>query len=153
LFHIVLLEIHTPYTTTDLLNILFFFSGIADGAYTFVFASPESVLKPAWRSIFLNDIWQARLKLLVFDEAHCLSEWGEDFRPNYLEMCQLRSFFNVPVMALTATSTAKIKEDIMAILQLEPEKRILFIDLLTVKIFLSHVKKNHQMTMKKNFHG
>ena len=87
-----------------------------------VFSSPESVLKPKWRSVLLSDVWQEQISSLVFDEAHCLSEWGGDFRPDYKEMSQLRSFFHVPVLALTATSTFKVKEDIMSILQLEEDK-------------------------------
>ena len=54
----------------------------------------------------------------MFDEAHCISEWGENFRPDFKEMGQLRSFFKAPVLALTATSTAAVKRDIMSVLQL-----------------------------------
>ncbi|XP_053377011.1 uncharacterized protein LOC128547710 [Mercenaria mercenaria] len=92
--------------------------GISRGEYSFVFASPESVLKPKWRTVFMNDVWQKRLTCIVFDEAHCISEWGEDFRPDYKDMAQLRSFFKVPVLALTATSTVEVKNDIMSVLQL-----------------------------------
>ena len=86
-----------------------------------MFSSPESVLKAVWREIMLSDTWQAMLKCIVIDEAHCLSEWGEDFRPDYKELHQLRSFFKVPILALTATSTEKIKSDIMASFHLDSE--------------------------------
>ena len=99
--------------------------GIARGEYSVVFCSPESILKPKWRSMFLSDIWQKKVSCLVFNEVHCLSEWGEEFRPDYKEMAQLRSFFNVPVLALTATSTPKIKDDVVSILQLEDEKTVI----------------------------
>ncbi|XP_060559100.1 uncharacterized protein LOC132719355 [Ruditapes philippinarum] len=98
---------------------LMIFTGISTGEYSFVFSSPESVLKQKWRDIFLNDIWQSRIALIVFDEAHCISEWGEEFRPEYQEMSQLRSFFKAPVLSLTATCTPKIKEEIMTSLQLD----------------------------------
>jgi ATP-dependent DNA helicase RecQ len=94
---------------------------IANGDFSFVFASPESVLKQNWRKRFLNDVWQKRLCCLIFDEAHCLSEWGEDFRPDYAEMAQLRSLFKVPILAVTATCTNKVKEGIMSVLQLDPD--------------------------------
>jgi ATP-dependent DNA helicase RecQ len=45
------------------------------------------------------------MKLIAIDEAHCVSEWGDDFRKEYQQLFELRSFFKVPVMALTATST------------------------------------------------
>ena len=66
----------------------------------------------------MSDVWQHRLTCIVFDEAHCISEWGEDFRPEYKDMGQLRSFFKAPVLALTATSTKEVKHDIMTVLQL-----------------------------------
>jgi ATP-dependent DNA helicase RecQ len=58
------------------------------------------------------------MKLIAIDEAHCVSEWGDDFRKEYQQLFELRSFFKVPVMALTATSTKKGKVDIMEHLQL-----------------------------------
>jgi ATP-dependent DNA helicase RecQ len=63
------------------------------GQYHFVFASPESALKPKWRCMFLTEVWQRKMTLLVFDEALCISEWGKEFRLEYKEMAQLRSFF------------------------------------------------------------
>ena len=90
-----------------------------------VFCSPESVLKPKWRAVLLSNLWQQRVSCLVFDEAHCMSQWGEEFRPDYKEMCQLRSFFKVPVLAVTATSTSKVKEDIVQILQLKEENTVI----------------------------
>ena len=67
----------------------------------------------------LSDIWQERVAPVVFDEAHCMSE---DFRPDYKEMSQLRSFFKVPILAVTATTTLKVKEDKCSILLLEEDK-------------------------------
>ena len=54
-----------------------------------------------------------------------MSDWGEDFRPDYKEMAQLRSFFKVPVLAVTATGTPKVKDDVISLLQLEEEKTVI----------------------------
>lgn len=91
----------------------------------------------------LSDIWQRRLSSIVFDEAHCMSEWGGDFRPDYREMAQLRSFFHVPVLAVTATCTLKVKDDIMSILQLD-ESRTTVVTKSSNRpnIFISCQKKN-----------
>ena len=76
-------------------------------------------------STLLPDIWQKRVSCLVFDEVHCMSQWGEEFRPDYKEMAQLRSFFKESVLAVTATSTPKMKDDVISLLQLEEEKTVI----------------------------
>jgi ATP-dependent DNA helicase RecQ len=53
------------------------------------------------------------VNLIAVDEAHCISQWGYDFRPSYLNIVQLREFFpDVPFLALTATATPKVVKDI-----------------------------------------
>ncbi|XP_063416394.1 uncharacterized protein LOC134698034 [Mytilus trossulus] len=94
---------------------------ITNGKYSIVFSSPESVLKPYWKTVFLSATWQTHLKLIAIDEAHCISEWGDDFRKDYQQLYELRSFFGAPLMALTGTSTKKVKKDIMEHLQLQDE--------------------------------
>ena len=75
----------------------------------------------------MSDIWQNRVQLIAVDEAHCISEWGHDFREDYKRLHELRSFFQVPVMALTATCSEKIKGDILKSLQLlENDTDIIF---------------------------
>jgi len=61
------------------------------------------------------------MQLLVIDEAHCISEWGDNFRQEYQQLSELRSFFQTPVMALTGTSTKKVKADITTHLHLSDE--------------------------------
>ena len=137
------------------------------GTFQFVFSSPESVLKQHWRRIFFSQVWQARLRLLVIDEAHCISEWGEDFRPEYMQLCELRSCFNVPIMALTATTTVKVKGDIMRSLHLEetdtdvifrsPDRPNIYLQVLkrnctdyslSLQWFIDHIRKNGVLSKK-----
>jgi len=69
---------------------------------------------------FMEFLAELKLSLFAVDEAHCISEWGHDFRPDYRNLKVLRrSFPAVPVMALTATATAKVRRDIIAQLGLE----------------------------------
>jgi len=64
-----------------------------------------------------------KLKKLVrfaIDEAHCVSQWGRDFRPDYFKLKKLRDVFpNVPILALTATATHDVKKDIVKTLQMK----------------------------------
>ena len=75
----------------------------------FLYVSPERLHSPLF-SAYLS---QMSLCLIVVDEAHCLSQWGYDFRPAYLRIAEIRpSFPDVPLLALTATATPKVIKDI-----------------------------------------
>jgi ATP-dependent DNA helicase RecQ len=68
---------------------------------------------------FLSDLQRWNLNLLAIDEAHCISEWGHDFRPEYRQLASLRQMFpTTPMMALTATATERVRKDIVTHLQL-----------------------------------
>jgi ATP-dependent DNA helicase RecQ len=68
---------------------------------------------------FLSDLQKWNVQLIAVDEAHCISEWGHDFRPEYRQISDLRKLFpNVPFMALTATATGRVREDIVNHLKL-----------------------------------
>ena len=72
---------------------------------------------------FMNLMRTSKISLISIDEAHCISEWGHDFRPNYRDLKNLRKIFpNVPIVALTATATKKVKEDIIEQLSLNEPK-------------------------------
>lgn len=84
--------------------------------YKFLYLSPERLKQ----SLVLERLQQLPISLIAIDEAHCLSQWGHDFRPAYLEVGKLRNLFpKISCIALTATTNAKIKSDIINILQLE----------------------------------
>ena len=85
------------------------------GELKLLYAAPERVNAPD----FLQFLAGLRLSLIAIDEAHCISEWGHDFRPDYRKLANLRGIFpNVPVMALTATATERVRQDIVRQLRL-----------------------------------
>lgn len=80
------------------------------GNYKFLYLSPER-LQSDW---ILDRIKNLPINLIAIDEAHCVSQWGHDFRPAYLKISDLKKHFQkVPFLALTATATTKVKEDII----------------------------------------
>ena len=92
--------------------------------------------------MFLTPTWQTRLHLKAVDEAHCISEWGDDFRKDYRQLSELISILKAPIMALTATTTEKVKEDIMKYLQLsEDDTDIVFRSCDRPNIYIQVVKK------------
>ena len=81
------------------------------GAYKFLYVSPERLTT----EIFQVKLRKMQVGLLTVDEAHCISQWGYDFRPPYLQIAQIRKLLpGVPVLALTATATTAVVRDICA---------------------------------------
>jgi ATP-dependent DNA helicase RecQ len=79
------------------------------GAYKFLYLSPERLST----DIFLAKIPHMPVSFIAVDEAHCISQWGYDFRPSYLQIAKLRKYFpGKPLLALTATATPEVIEDI-----------------------------------------
>lgn len=81
----------------------------AYGDVKFLYLSPERLST----ELFKSYIDVLPVNFIVVDEAHCISQWGYDFRPDYLEIGELRRRIDAPVIALTATATPKVAEDIM----------------------------------------
>lgn len=80
-----------------------------DGRHKFLYVSPERLKSPRFTEAFRH----MPVNLLAVDEAHCISQWGYDFRPVYLEISEIRRFHpKVPCMALTATATPEVAKDI-----------------------------------------
>ncbi|WP_418263620.1 RecQ family ATP-dependent DNA helicase [Flavobacterium faecale] len=86
------------------------------GNYKFLYLSPER-LQSEW---ILERLKNIDINLIAIDEAHCVSQWGHDFRPAYLKISQLKTHFpKIPFLALTASATDRVKEDIIKELALE----------------------------------
>ena len=91
------------------------------GDFKFLYVSPERLHTP----LFKERVRRMQINYLVVDEAHCISQWGYDFRPAYLEIKEIKNIIgDVPVIALTATATKSVAEDIMRILGFE-EKNVI----------------------------
>ncbi|MBC7494099.1 MAG: ATP-dependent DNA helicase RecQ, partial [Flavobacterium sp.] len=86
------------------------------GNYKFLYLSPER-LQNEW---VLERIKNLKINLIAIDEAHCVSQWGHDFRPAYLKISVLKTYFTkTPFIALTATATQRVQEDIIVQLQMQ----------------------------------
>jgi ATP-dependent DNA helicase RecQ len=86
------------------------------GHQKFLYLSPERLRT----ELFLERLKKMNVNLIAVDEAHCISQWGYDFRPPYLQIAQLREVKpGVPIIALTASATKPVKEDIIDKLRLK----------------------------------
>lgn len=89
----------------------------AAGRYKLIYVAPERLLTPR----FLDFACHAELSMVTVDEAHCISQWGQDFRPSYVKITEFVS--QLPrrsvISAFTATATEKVREDILDVLALE----------------------------------
>ncbi|MBL9170727.1 MAG: DNA helicase RecQ [Verrucomicrobiales bacterium] len=90
--------------------------GLHQNEFRLLYVAPERLMIPG----FLDDLRRWNVKLFAIDEAHCISEWGHDFRPEYRQLASLRDLFpGVPMMALTATATEQVRSDILKQLKLK----------------------------------
>ncbi len=94
-------------------------SDIENGITKLLYVAPESLIKEEYSS-FLK---QQNISFVAIDEAHCISEWGHDFRPEYRNLKNIiKEIDNVPVIGLTATATEKVQEDILKTLGMSDAK-------------------------------
>ena len=92
---------------------------LRNGEYDLLYVAPERLML----SGFLANLKAWEVNQIAIDEAHCISEWGHDFRPEYRQLAQLREHFpHTPVMALTATATNRVRTDILKQLRLREPK-------------------------------
>ncbi len=90
-------------------------AGLDAGEYRLLYAAPERIFSTG----FIDCLKRWKVQAVAVDEAHCVSEWGHDFRPEYRQLSQLRQALpDVPFIALTATATPRVKEDLVSQLDL-----------------------------------
>lgn len=105
--------LHSGLTSEASLHVL---QQLQQQALQILYVSPERALQPS----FIERLQQYQVALIAIDEAHCISQWGHDFRPEYGQLGRLRQYLpNVPFMALTATADAATQHDIVERLQLQ----------------------------------
>lgn len=93
--------------------------GIRQKKFKLVYVAPERLLMDG----FLEKLQNIEISRFAIDEAHCISEWGHDFRPEYRELSKLKIYFpKVPVISVTATATKRVREDIVNALSLIDHK-------------------------------
>lgn len=94
----------------------------AAGKYKLIYVAPERLRNPK----FLESIRATPIQLLAVDEAHCISQWGHDFRPDYSRIGQFREWLGgVQTVALTATATPRVRQDIMDVLGLSKARQFM----------------------------
>lgn len=104
-------------------------SAIERGEYIFVLIAPERLQDPEFRGVLRGLREVSIVNLTVIDEAHCVSEWGHDFRPSYLhlgrnlrEFCKDRDGLSPPLLALTGTASRAVLRDLLADLEIDTTK-------------------------------
>jgi ATP-dependent DNA helicase RecQ len=90
-------------------------AGLHRGTWKLLYVAPERLLLENWQ----ENLRAWKVQAFAIDEAHCISEWGHDFRPEYRQLAKLREIIpHAPVMALTATATERVRRDILERLNL-----------------------------------
>ena len=96
---------------------------VLNGQYRMLYIAPERLESQA----FLNQLKKVKVPLIAVDEAHCISQWGHDFRPSYRAIHRLKDVFTKQpvVLALTATATPAVRDDICRLLQIRDENTVI----------------------------
>ena len=103
--------LHSGMSRSEIINKL---DSVLYGGYKILYVSPERLKS----ELFLSRLSALNISLIVVDEAHCISQWGYDFRPDYLEVAAIRKLLprETPLLALTATATPEVADDIRRLL-------------------------------------
>ncbi|MEK5205521.1 DNA helicase RecQ [Psychrobacillus sp. FSL H8-0510] len=96
---------------------------VKNGQYRLLYIAPERLESPN----FLNQLKKVKVPLIAVDEAHCISQWGHDFRPSYRAIHRLKEVFTEQptVLALTATATPAVRDDICRLLQIQEDNTVI----------------------------
>lgn len=114
--------------------------------YKLIYVSPELLQQEQ----LINKLCEIQVSLFVIDEAHCISQWGHEFRPDYLRLINvIERLNNPPILALTATATYEVQQDILNTLQ-RPNmyKHIFPIDRENIALYVDKVSNNHDKLKK-----
>lgn len=127
---------------------------LVQGKYKIVYVAPERLLTQR----FLNAVSNLRISMVAVDEAHCISQWGQDFRPSYLEIPEfLKKLPERPKLcAFTATATNRVKEDIACLLEMKrPYIRITGFNRsnLYFSVSYTHEKEKRLLELLKSYKG
>ncbi|PSN19345.1 DNA helicase RecQ [filamentous cyanobacterium CCP5] len=94
-------------------------AALRSGETRLLYVAPERLVSPGFQQLLSEVSQSVGLACFAIDEAHCVSEWGHDFRPEYRQLATLRQRFpQIPIMALTATATQRVRQDILQQLRL-----------------------------------
>ena len=123
------------------------------GPAKLLYVSPERLKS----DLFVARIRNANISMIAVDEAHCISQWGHDFRPAYMEIGDLREQFKgVPIMALTATATSSVVNDIVASLKMKKEsvfQKSFSRDNISFVVIKTDNKRNELLSIMKRMKG
>ncbi|MDD6573227.1 MAG: DNA helicase RecQ [Thermoflexaceae bacterium] len=141
--------VHAAYINSSLTEnqIAKAFDNAEKGTYKIIYIAPERLDTPR----FLHFVENARISLVAVDEAHCVSQWGQDFRPGYLNIAPfVEKLKKRPVMcAFTATATKEVKEDILCILGLSnPYVKVTGFDRKNLYFAVKHAKDKKAETLR-----
>ena len=139
--------VHAAFLNSSLTQGQYFkaLDNMKNGQYKIVYVAPERLLTES----FMQAVLQVDISMLSVDEAHCISQWGQDFRPSYLKIIDfIERLPNRPVIsAFTATATKAVREDVISLLRLsDPTVLIAGFDRENLKFSVLHPKDRYQVT-------
>lgn len=147
--NIAAVHIHSAQSKSQIKSI---YNHAVNGKYKLIYMAPERLQSEA----AIQFLKQGQIALIAVDEAHCISQWGHDFRPSYLNIKNIRGYLPcVPIVALTATATPKIIDDIVQYLDLNSPlvyREKLKRDNLQLTVFKTYNRDKEIISLLKNVH-